>query len=521
MNFVEFYEKNDIINIPLYFDCIEINEETKTLETYIPYKMFPYLVDNGVIILKKDNKTFKNMNEAIHYYKKNILKENENDTEDAVVFDPSERDEIMKSKVKSDIKWVDDEGKEFDFEYSLGNVKVGSDTIIVNMSTATNCMSLKLGLCPLGSSGKCYALNPEIRYVAVRKYRERQAKQWHCMTPNAMGEAFIAISNHDKSIKFVRLNESGEFRGPDDIDKLKKIAAYVKNKNSSLIFYTYTHRTDLFKDGESSNMGDNVVINGSNFMVDNAFKSVEYPDYMEVVRKLKDRRTRFCNGEKVISKERITECVGSCAVCDKCKVKRKQFIYIPIHGARSKYEMYKRKTRNAFIKNPQINEIIKSNKSKEEKMEAIVFLLTPDQKIDLDILLTTVADRKEFWDILISDEEMKENLLKAIYDYVDLKNPVLNVDDENIPSHQSQVQADKASMEAFVGKLKSEVERAQSEGLRATEDLYQKAIKSIEKAITNIKFNMTQPKKLKTVRIGKFPATKFKKWLSWRNRMED
>jgi len=517
MRFLNFYESNDNTRtlpykiekkdtktIPLYFDCIEINEETKTLEMSIPRKMFPYLVEQGIIILKKGNEIFKNLEEAIKYHK-NFLKENNKMQED----DKEDKLNI----VKSGIKWVDDEGNEFDFEYSIGNVKVGSDTIIINMSTATDCMSLKLGFCPMGSKGICYAMNPERRYDLVRQYRQRQAKQWECMTPTALGEALIAISNHDKSIKFVRVNEAGEFRGPDDMEKLKKVAEYTKSKNSPLIFYTYTHRIDLFKDGEDSNMGDNVIVNGSDFMIDNAFMPLEYQEYSEIIKKLKNERTKAYRGEVPISKNKITECLGSCAICDKCKVKRKQYIYLAIHGIGSKYESAKKKLKNSFIKNPKITEIIKSNKDKEQKMKEIVSIISPEQNLDLSILLKIVSNKKEFWDSLISDEEMKIDLLNSIYNYVELINPIINVGEINEkPSHTDQMLADKASMDAFFGKLKSELERAKKEGIAATEDLYRKAIKSVEKAIKNIEYNMSNPKKIKKVSVGKFPATKFKQW---------
>ena len=52
-----------------------------------------------------------------------------------------------------------------DLLLSNGNSKIGNDTMILNMGSAMNCPSKKLGLCKLGS--KCYALKAEKLYKPV------------------------------------------------------------------------------------------------------------------------------------------------------------------------------------------------------------------------------------------------------------------------------------------------------------------------------------------------------------------
>ena len=62
------------------------------------------------------------------------------------------------------------------FYYTIGNKKIGNDTLIFNMGSATDCPSKKLGLCR--HCDKCYALKAERQYPQVRPFRDRQADYW-------------------------------------------------------------------------------------------------------------------------------------------------------------------------------------------------------------------------------------------------------------------------------------------------------------------------------------------------------
>ena len=61
-------------------------------------------------------------------------------------------------------------------EVSMGNLKIGKDTIIFNMGSATECPSRKNGMCKLGN--KCYAIKAEISYPDCKPYRDRQKSYW-------------------------------------------------------------------------------------------------------------------------------------------------------------------------------------------------------------------------------------------------------------------------------------------------------------------------------------------------------
>ena len=55
---------------------------------------------------------------------------------------------------------------------SFGNLKVGKDTAIFNMTPAFRCPSEELGLCSIAKI--CYAKKAERMYPQVTPYREKQ-----------------------------------------------------------------------------------------------------------------------------------------------------------------------------------------------------------------------------------------------------------------------------------------------------------------------------------------------------------
>ena len=63
---------------------------------------------------------------------------------------------------------------------ATGNKKLPTTTAIFNMGSATDCPSLKKGLCTAVTEKKvtCYALRPENFRPLVLPYRRRQEKYW-------------------------------------------------------------------------------------------------------------------------------------------------------------------------------------------------------------------------------------------------------------------------------------------------------------------------------------------------------
>jgi len=186
---------------------------------------------------------------------------------------------------------------------SQGNHKLGKDTLILNMTSATDCPSRALGLCKLPS--KCYAMKAERMYKAVLPYRRKQAEYWDKTGPiKIAADLREELGRHTKPpIKFIRISEAGDFRTQADVTKLYIIADLLVN--TGVIIYGYTARQDLeFPQGPA-----NLVLNGSGFMLDNMFTAVD---------------------PKSLANYQVT-CAGNCRICNLCKAAGKQDIKVGLH----------------------------------------------------------------------------------------------------------------------------------------------------------------------------------------------
>lgn len=199
---------------------------------------------------------------------------------------------------------------------ALGNLKIGNDTLIFNMGSATDCPSLKRGYCKLGK--KCYAYKAEHRYKGCKPYRDRQAKYWQeCFASDFIVDFANILEKHPralKDIKYLRLNESGDFYSQACIKKLSTISVWLLI-NHGIITYTYTAREDLnFKKahflvkGSSNNAGNNgecIAVPGSKLV---AGSDIYYE-----------------NGKQ------YELCKGDCRVCYLCKNKNGINIVFELH----------------------------------------------------------------------------------------------------------------------------------------------------------------------------------------------
>lgn len=112
---------------------------------------------------------------------------------------------------------------------SVGNLKVGPDTIIMNITSATDCPSRRRGLCQV-PSGACYALRDERRYkkkdlegrtTGPLRYRRMQTKVWDALSAEEIAEQIKDVVKRRRKIpiKFLRMQEAGDFRDARDVDK--------------------------------------------------------------------------------------------------------------------------------------------------------------------------------------------------------------------------------------------------------------------------------------------------------------
>ena len=201
---------------------------------------------------------------------------------------------------------------------SNGNAKIGEDTIIINMNSATDCPSRQSGLCQLDNPGKCYALKAERQYkdhflksgkfvtgcLTARRYQEQV---WDNSTPDdiafqlnhlvARGYRQLLDESYSK-IKYIRFSESGDFKSQEDVNKMSQIADMV-----TVPVYGYTARRDL----DFTQISNNMIVCGSGFKASNEFKAV----------------SKLTPGN--------LHCVGNCRLCNLCKISHGKTVEVLLH----------------------------------------------------------------------------------------------------------------------------------------------------------------------------------------------
>lgn len=200
-------------------------------------------------------------------------------------------------------------------KYSIGNKKIGRDTIIFNMGSASNCPSDELGYCDFGNKGnkKCYALKSERLWPQVLPYRNAQEEYWKNTEREQIAEDVLTALGQHRKIKFVRFNESGDFWGIECIEKLGYIATKVNESFPKVKIYGYSNRKDLRNFFHL--LPKNVIVNGSGFMIHNEYK-------VDLNVNKKDKPT--------LARKQMV-CLDDCSVCNLCKVRHGKTITQTLH----------------------------------------------------------------------------------------------------------------------------------------------------------------------------------------------
>lgn len=211
------------------------------------------------------------------------------------------------------------------FEGAIGNLKIGKDTLIFNMGSATECASGNAGLCDLFNTRDCYALKAEIQYPATLPARQRQETFWKSADVIDIAEAIQhAFSGRRQvALKYVRVNEAGDMHSRDCLNKLKSLATMLPD----IKFYTYTHRSDLVTTAD--NMPANLVINTSNFEVKGLNQFAVEPRV--TARSLKREAMRVREDIRALHGENALTCIGDCSACSLCKIQHGKTIWVPLH----------------------------------------------------------------------------------------------------------------------------------------------------------------------------------------------
>ncbi len=184
---------------------------------------------------------------------------------------------------------------------SNGNMKIGKDTLIINITSATDCPSKRLGLCRVYT--KCYAMKAERLYPHCLPYRREQTYQWDNNSAAELADLIIleAYKHKHNKIKYLRFSEAGDFRNQEDVDKMSAVADILIKHDIRV--YGYTARRDL----DFSKISRNMVVNGSDFMLSNSFTAVPKTKPLPLM------------------------CPGNCRTCTLCKSANGLKIGVALH----------------------------------------------------------------------------------------------------------------------------------------------------------------------------------------------
>lgn len=210
---------------------------------------------------------------------------------------------------------------------SNGNTKHGPDTLVINMTSATDCPSRCLGLCQLDNPADCYALKAERMYKDCLPYRRRQADYYQNTTINQIiGDisAIIDQANRSKHVKavggirYIRLSESGDFTNQTDIIRLNRVAKCLNLDHPEIQFYGYSARSDL-----NFSRSPHLIVRGSGHDNGNAGRVI----VRVLTAEQKNRRYYYEDGIRYLI------CPGKCFGCTICKTNGEAFqpLVIPKH----------------------------------------------------------------------------------------------------------------------------------------------------------------------------------------------
>lgn len=204
----------------------------------------------------------------------------------------------------------------------LGNKKIAKNTLIFNISSATNCCNQNCLV-----KKYCYALKAEKMYKQVLPYKQRQAFYWNNSNIEKICKDLEGLFTLKKFLKidYFRLNESGDFRNYDDILKFNAIAKFLVD-NYNIKSFTYSSRFDLFKGIDASQLAFNVKISGyslptfkSTILIDKKLRQfVYYKDFeaSQVFTNIKDYT--FKDNDFLVCPSQLDkriQCMKDCTLC--------------------------------------------------------------------------------------------------------------------------------------------------------------------------------------------------------------
>lgn len=217
--------------------------------------------NDGIFQTKKDNMTATRViNTCIERYFKSRMR-------DAYIKEDSEKiveilDEIISIYdylgINPDADWLDDHILPF----SIGNDKIGNDTLCISINTAVLCYMGITGRCD--NCDICYAVASNKMYTS--EFLKNNISQKHFIESDAESIGFSTLEKiltkltkkELSKLRFIRFNVNGDILNNEQLKKLNRIAEILMDGLKIKISYTYTHNTGL-----DFSIAGNILINPS------------------------------------------------------------------------------------------------------------------------------------------------------------------------------------------------------------------------------------------------------------------
>lgn len=143
--------------------------------------------------------------------------------------------------------------------FSYGNSKLPENILIINLTSAWNCPSIKNLECPLGKY--CYARKGEAKNNNVQLRNLRNQMSYEYMSVKEILQIVETyIENAPARIEYIRISEDGDFPHQHIVDFCDKIAGHLKAKYG-IKTTAYTHRQLNYTNCQ------NMVINMSDYRI--------------------------------------------------------------------------------------------------------------------------------------------------------------------------------------------------------------------------------------------------------------
>ena len=134
--------------------------------------------------------------------------------------------------------------------FPFGNIKLSHEVLIINMTSALHCPSAKF--CPIGKNA-CYAFSDERRRESYWQRNARNEIMFDMARENPAKWKYIfwfirkyidKARNSGVIVRYVRLNEAGDFKTAEDVRRFDEFAAELK-RDYGIETHAYTANKNL------------------------------------------------------------------------------------------------------------------------------------------------------------------------------------------------------------------------------------------------------------------------------------